>query len=147
MTSVSDALKGYNELTNQYRQSIDSTIGLFRFIKNYQGELQRKNKVIKNYRFYDEREWRYVHPEDNFKAGRAEDYKKYKESGGTKPFIKDYRLLFNGGDIKYLIVKSSKDIPRLIETIHSTKNLVENSNQADILTTKIMTIEQLNADF
>lgn len=145
LKSVSEGLTGYNKLTDQYRQSIDATLGLFRFIKNYQGELRRKNKVIKNYRFYDEREWRYVHSED--KGRHSEDYKKYKESGGVKPFIKDYRLSFGGEDIKYLIVKSSKDIPRLIETIHSTNKLVENSKQGDILTTKIMTIEQINADF
>jgi len=35
----------------------------YRYIKNYQGDLKRKGrKTIENYRFADEREWRYVPP-------------------------------------------------------------------------------------
>ena len=42
-------------------ESYDSTLGMYRFIKNYQGKLKRKNQpIINNFRFADEREWRYV---------------------------------------------------------------------------------------
>jgi hypothetical protein len=56
-------------------------------------------------------------------------------------------LDFTSDDIKFLIVKSNKDIPKLIRSIHNIDNLSKNSNSADILTTRILTVEQLNKDF
>lgn len=40
-------------------------LNVYRYMKNYEGELIRSNgKKTKNYRFADEREWRYVPPYD-----------------------------------------------------------------------------------
>jgi len=77
----------------------------------------------------------------------AEQFKKYRGISKSKPFIENINLSFTSNDIKYLIVKSNKDIPKLIKAIKSTDNLTKNSNDTDILTTKILTVEQLNNDF
>lgn len=77
----------------------------------------------------------------------ADEFKKYRGINKSKPFIENINIPFTGDDIKYLVVKSSKDIPKLIKVIKSTDNLTKNSNDTDILTTKILTVEQLNNDF
>jgi hypothetical protein len=77
----------------------------------------------------------------------ADQFKKYRGLSRSKPFIENINLPFTSDDIKYLIVKSNKDIPKLIKAIKSIDNLTKNSNGSDILTTKILTIEQLNNDF
>ncbi|HKC67209.1 MAG TPA: abortive infection system antitoxin AbiGi family protein [Bacteroidia bacterium] len=40
----------------------NSLLDLLRYMKNYQSDLVRAGKVSKDYRFSDEREWRYVPP-------------------------------------------------------------------------------------
>lgn len=76
-----------------------------------------------------------------------DQFKQYRGLGKNKPFIDKINLPFNSSDIKYLVVKSSKEIPELIAAIRSIDNLTKNTNDTDILTTKIFTIEQLNNDF
>ncbi len=43
-----------------FGRAISTYTTLFRYIKNYQGDLIRKDKTIPDYRFYNEREWRYI---------------------------------------------------------------------------------------
>lgn len=45
---------------NQWTKEEKSILDIFRYIKNYQGDLYRKGEIKKNYRYSDEREWRYV---------------------------------------------------------------------------------------
>lgn len=133
------------------KKTVECNLNYLRYIKNYQGELVRKGKVIdKSYRFYDEREWRYV---PSFNDNRIqthlneESYKAYRGTSPSKPLIESIVLNFTAKDIKYLIVKSSADIPKLISLIKRTNELTSNPDEADILTTKILTVDQLNTDF
>ena len=66
---------------------------------------------------------------------------------GKKKLLNKPVLDFNSKDIRFLIVKSEKDISPLIKKINSTKNLCLSPDEADILTTKIITIEALVSDF
>ena len=57
--SIFKSLNGskLSEFTNSQKSILD----ILRYMKNYQGDLVRKGKkTIDNYRFSDEREWRYV---------------------------------------------------------------------------------------
>jgi hypothetical protein len=132
------------------RNIANSKINFFRYIKNYQGTLFRKNKTNHTYRFYDEREWRYV-PAIGDKRVEAwldeAQYKAYRGTSKIKPLIENVTLNFTSDDIKYLMVKSSKEIPKLINVIQKVTNLSKNPTDAAILTTKILTVEQLNKDF
>jgi uncharacterized protein YqgV (UPF0045/DUF77 family) len=149
-TTLIEYSEGLSQLMKILRNTADSKINFFRYIKNYQGTLKRKNKTIENYRFYDEREWRYI-PAIGDKRVEAwlneEQYRKYRGNSRAKPMIDKIILNFTSKDIKYLIIKSSEDIPKLIKTIKSTNRLTENSEDIDVLTTKILTVEQLNSDF
>jgi hypothetical protein len=142
--------KEIKDLVNSLSQATNNWLNTLRFIKNYSGKLIRNKKTFDNYRFYDEREWRYV-PEYNDKrikpSIKDEEYRVYRGDSKAKPLIEAINLEFKAKDIKYLLVKSKEDIPRLIRTIKSTNNLVDNSDEADILATNIITIEQLDSDF
>ncbi len=127
-----------------------SKLNFYRYVKNYQGTLFRQNKPIRNYRFYDEREWRYVPAisDTRIEANlNEEQYRKYRGNSISKPLIDKIILNFTSEDIKFLIVKSNKDVPKLIHSIERIDNLTKNANDASILTTKILTVEQLNNDF
>jgi Putative abortive phage resistance protein AbiGi, antitoxin len=140
----------YKELVDSLIAVTNNNKNLFRYIKNYQGTQIRNNKTNFNYRFYDEREWRYVPALNDNRIKESlskEEFKEYRGLGKIKPFVENINLPFNSNDIKYLIVKSNKDIPVLIKSIKSTNNLANNTNDADILTTRIITIEQLYSDF
>jgi len=159
--AFNENLKTYKTILGEYSGSItqlnkilhdtaDSKFYFFRYIKNYQGSLTRQGKINKNYRFYDEREWRYVPAISDKRVEtllNEEQYKKYRSASKMKPLIDKISLNFTSEDIKYLIVKSNKDIPKLIKSIQSIDNLTKNANDAAILTTKILTVEQLNTDF
>lgn len=145
-----DSSKDRKVIIENLSETINNNENLFRYIKNYEGTLNRNDKTIPKYRFYDEREWRYVPAFKNSEIKaylNIEQYKQYRGSSKTKPFIENINLPFTGNDIKYLIVKSSKDIPKLIKTIKGIDNLTKNPNEADVLTTKILTVEQINNDF
>lgn len=123
---------------------------LIQFVKNYQGDLVRKNKTINNYRFYDEREWRFIPKlsDESIKWNLKEDeFAKYRGSGSQKPLLSNVTLDFSASDIKFLIVKSESDIPKLMRRISSIDNLARNADEIDVLFTKILTVEQLTYDF
>lgn len=137
-----------SDLTLEERKAFD----IIRYLKNYEGRVERMNgKVIENYRFSDEREWRYViDPETehslfaNLKKAspdRAiELKKKYNES------ISHIFLEFSPEDINYIIIKSENErdaILRLIERVKGKNSLEEVKR----LTSRIISVEQLRTDF
>jgi hypothetical protein len=152
-TFINEAIKGLKDedklLEEKLLSQAHSWINLLRYIKNYQGQHPKNADPNSQYRFYDEREWRFV-PEMN-KPGfhsylNAKEYKKFRGTN-KKPFIPNISLLFTSEDIKYILVKSNKDVPKVIRIIKSIENLTKNADDSDILTTKIITQEQLRDDF
>lgn len=130
-----------------------ANLNVIRHIKNYAGDLIRGPKTHKDYRFYDEREWRYVPKWNKDKVSfknfisTEEDYLNFRNNQKTKPFIENIKIDFTCDDIKYLIVKSNKDIPNLIKEIREIDGLIKTANDIEILTTKIITVDQLKSDF
>jgi hypothetical protein len=60
-----------NELHRAQRVYM-SVLNAYRFMKNYEGRLVRRNReIIENYRFADEREWRYVPALDDYLRGSS----------------------------------------------------------------------------
>ena len=138
-------------LFDSMKKAAFSNLSFMRNIKNYQAELKRKDIIVdKNYRFYDEREWRFMPSFEDDRVDPMLDENKYKKLRGSlrmKLLIDKIILNFTVDDIKYLIVKSNVDIPKLVRFIKSTDNLIKNADEADILTTRILTTDQLRSDF
>lgn len=119
------------------------------FSKNYSGHLKRKLVDEKNYRFYDEREWRLV-PESNELNGasfsiNSSDYKKDKDSYNSK--ISDIRYSFEAADISYIIVDKTIEIPDVINTLRAAYSSKCTAQELDILFSKICSTEQIIGDY
>lgn len=92
------------------------------YTKHYQDDLELKTgEVVKNYRFYEEREWRHV-PE--FQCAVCElkmseaDYKRWR-GNGPKPRLTNVSLDFDFADIEYLYVDNQENIKNLTEWIYN----------------------------
>jgi hypothetical protein len=123
----------------------------YRYMKNYEGELIRDGKIIeKNFRFADEREWRYVPSlndqgiQDPFVAKSNIDTKAKKDAYNNK--IKGVRLTFKPDDIKYLIVKNESEIIEIINHIDSVKLMNNSPDDLKRLSSRILTAEQIKND-
>jgi len=122
-----------------------------RYSKIYEGDLSRKDEIITNYRFADEREWRYV-PEMKDNPGYLHwlvknqyDSQEKKDTENNK--LSDERLHFNPNNIMYLIVKEEGEINELIQHIRNVKGKNFTMNEIDRLTTRILTCERIYKDF
>lgn len=128
---------------NKYYKLLETESLLFCYIKNYSGDINTKKVHKKNYLFYNEREWRYVS-----KIGSGlkhiiseEEYKKNKDA--INKDATEHRLYFSFEDITYIILQNNEQIPRFIKFLKNNFKDFE----SDILSNKILTIQQLKEDF
>ncbi|MEP6262758.1 MAG: abortive infection system antitoxin AbiGi family protein [Gillisia sp.] len=119
-----------------------------RFSKPYRGKLVRNGTSIENYKFYDEREWRYI-PDSKqtyFPLGLIEpDYEEFKKENPTKPHFKENGLKFKANDIKYIIIKNKNEVPNLIDFLMNLDNL-GTPQDIQLLFTRILLAEQIIED-
>ena len=137
---------GPNSIMN-YLDSVEIDLG--RYCKMYEGPLVRPKKTYNSYRFYDEREWRYV-PErsDDFPAVIAVDqYRTKEQKDEANSAFGDLRLKFGPEDIRYIIVDGEDDIPLFIDTIRRAKGTNYSHSEVERLTTRILTKSQIENDF
>lgn len=116
------------------------------YIKSYEDDLPRKSGVIKNYRFYDEREWCYV-PESlqtsNDLYKNEQQYNEWRQQNENKPLIEDVSLDFDFSDITHLIVEKKEDIRTLAGEIEIMPGHKITSEQKELLIKKITLFESL----
>lgn len=97
-----------------------SIIGVISFMKKMEGPLLGHN--YSKYRFYDEREVRYVPSFEYLASGGivpvlSEDkYNNYKAAHSGKSLIED-SLIFDWTDVRYIIVKEDKQISVMVDLL------------------------------
>lgn len=127
---------------------INELLQIALYAKNYQGELFINGKVEeKKYKFYDEREWRFVPKSLDIKNEEILlDISKYESN---KDFynnaIKDCYLNFSLNDISYIIVNSDSEIEQVVDLLKNETGKDEKLFKK--IVTKIFTSEQVMADF
>jgi Putative abortive phage resistance protein AbiGi, antitoxin len=126
--------------------------GFLRFTKNYEGELTRNGELInKEYRFYDEREWRFCpNLEELYNQSEPiihdiEYFQHEKEVLNSR--LHDTRLSFTLRSISYIIVKEEEDILDLINHLAESWFSDKDREYIKILTSKIITSRQIKTDF
>lgn len=135
----------HSSVPNQYLDIIDA----YRYMKNYEGNLERNGITYENFRFADEREWRYVPPlrdkhiEYPFIASSNIRNKSEKLEFNRK--IENIKLYFNPNDIKYLIIENDSEINDLIQHIRHVKKFYTYDDR-DRLLSRILTSEQIEND-
>lgn len=125
-----------------------SIVDILRYMKNYQDDLTRGGNIYKDYRFSDEREWRYVLDYNNhipFIYALDEHYNK--ENANKDIDIDKYRLKFEPNDIKYVIIQNENEIPEFLDLFKTTKGKNYSYHDVERLMTRIITTEQIVEDF
>lgn len=135
--------KGIPDLSDDSKRLID----IVRYMKNYENTLTRGNVVYQNYRFYDEREWRYVldfTDHDQFFYPANTD--KFDKEAANKS-IESYELTFEPNDIKYIIIKDESEINEFINILRNAKGRKFTLDMVEKLNTRIITSTQIIDDF
>lgn len=122
-------------------------LNILRHVKNYEGEL-RRNGAILNYRYSDEREWRYTPTYEDCKqmaidpVGYDTDVKK----ATVNERIANLRLSFDPNDIKYIIIEKESEISEFVDVLRTSKGNKYSYNDLERLMTRIITSEQIMTD-
>jgi len=123
-------------------------LNTYRYIKNYEGDLKRRSgKTTRNYRFADEREWRYVPPLDATPFTFLPHDRLTTDNGKATANgrIDHLRLNFEPDDIKYLIVERDDERLDLIQHLEAVKGRFDDGTRRH-LASRILTAEQINTD-
>lgn len=126
-------------------------ITILEFLKPYSGDFRRKDKLYKNFKFYDEREWRYIpnftEHQDISPFLNAEESEDQIIIAKENNKLKKATLNFTPHDIKYIFVKNENEIHSMIEALREIKAPRFDNKTIDILISKILTTKQLGEDF
>lgn len=119
---------------------------IIRYIKNYEGPLQRGQTKVAKYRFSDEREWRYVPDRDACHMLYTAESFEEKGKDAANGELASLRLDFDPDDIKYIVIKSDEEISEFVEHLRKAKGDKYSWRQVERLTTRILTSEQIHGD-
>jgi hypothetical protein len=147
--SVRQVLIGYRKGGEDLSEKDEPLINLLRYAKNYEGDLKRDGKkTIKAYRYSDEREWRYVPPNNLVSlmflsdSSLTEDKRKKANTA-----ISDIRLPFEPDDIRYIIIKEESEIGFFLDVLRRAKGKTYPAHAIERLSTRILTASQIRTDF
>jgi hypothetical protein len=134
--------KNFNDFnSNDFKQ-----IDVIRYMKNYEADLiiDKINKT--NYRFADEKEWRFVLPKEQAQfVVKNETYQNNKNKYNDK--VKNYKLSFNPEDISYVIINNDNEISDFIDILKKSKGKKYPYDEVERLITRLITVEQILNDF
>lgn len=140
-----------DELSGNHKETlVDFLFQTKSFTKNYSGPLKRGDVDTQNYKFYDEREWRYI-PKKGQIGNQSisvpgSKYIKEKEVYNQK--LSQYKLDFGIEDISYIIVKSTNEIPKIIKLLRDHfYSASASAKEIDILLSKVCSTEQIIGDY
>lgn len=141
---VLDTFLGKHETLDKLKEEEKAILDVTRYMKNYQSDLVRANKpTLKDYRFYDEREWRYVldYTLTNYPVASPDMSKTTLNNS-----IKNHVLEFEPDDIKYIIIQDESEIKEFLSLLRSAKGKYSH-DIVEALMTKIITSKQIKEDF
>ncbi len=139
--------RDYTEFINSTNEIDHNTSPqVFLYCKNYQGDLSRKQRLVKtDYRFYDEREWRLV-PDNKMLKGQSPilDISVYQlDRQHYNDNISNILLPFEINDISYIIVKNESEVKEIYGLLQS----VTHRELIDLTAIRVLTSEQIISDF
>jgi hypothetical protein len=123
---------------------------ILRYLKPYQGSFTRGRKTRRNVFFYDEKEWRYVPDVNDRKLPLFLNEKDFSDERKRQHANNKARLSplrFNIDDIRYIIIKHDSEILQTIKDIETIKGHKYTLEQVKMLSSKIITCENIQRDF
>jgi NACalpha-BTF3-like transcription factor len=155
----SNLAKKLNILTNKSVWQNDENSRAFHevmlYFKPYEGTLYRGGKTKQRVRFYDEHEWRYTPDRSNLAIKNIKmslQKHVYRDTiqlaNENQKLETDLtRLDFTADDIKYVIIKTEEEINGMIEALTRIKGNRYDRDTLNRLTSRIITVEQIQEDF
>lgn len=143
--------KLFSQLTSNKKKKFDVELKdapYIYFCKNYEGKNPRADNPNTIYRYYNEREWRYVpslKKEVNNELIISPKMSNEDKQAANKR-LENSILPFSYNQITYIIVESEQEIQIIIETLKNKYQDVS-PRELNILFTKIITTEQILNDF
>lgn len=127
---------------------LDELIDSFKYIKPYKGRWHKGKKLkqgIKPVIYYNEREWRHCPKMEEYRVLSAEIEDNKTEKIRLNKLLKQNIIHFTPNDVKFIIIKSKKDIPRISKVIQDMDDVTE--SQKSELRTRIITFDEILEDF
>lgn len=103
-------------------------------------------KIIRNYVYYNEREWRYV-PEDSGNVYLITAHNRSVDLDSYNQKTKEFCIKPKPNDIKYLIINSEQERIEVLKKIDELFSGTMTANDIALLKSKILTCEQIKEDF
>lgn len=132
-------------ITKNLTKSVEYLTYSLYHTKHYEDELKRGEYVDPNYRFYDEREWRYI-PEFDCAvcelSKTEEEYQEWRNQSDEKPLLKEVHLTFSPEDIAIIIFENNNQREQIVELIKKSPMNFENFSK-ELLLTKIQSFEDI----
>ncbi len=119
--------------------------------KNYSGTVEKENFCEEEYRFYNEREWRFIPTKEDEEFAKCrsaisipkDSYDTNKNKYNEQ--VSNYRIKFEPNDISYIIVQATSEISEIITFLRDRYRCT--GNQFDVLLSKVCSTEQIEADY
>lgn len=147
--SYSNAMSGFygGISTEVFAQAYGDLWEIARYMKPYEGPLERNGIAVERYRFSDEREWRFVPPRSSGCVPLFVDTQPgYEFNSVSASAVDAIRLNFEPNDIKYIIIRDDSEISEFIAHLRGVKRKYS-LDDVERLTTRILTSEQISSDF
>jgi hypothetical protein len=145
---TSNAIKeGTKNIDDDHKNAIIALADILGYIKNYDGDLVRNDEKRQNYRFSDEREWRYV-PASNNKQIWLVHGKSYEDPTRREKadnLAQSHLLEFEPNDIRYIIIRDDSEIHDFVNHLRNAKGKYA-YDDVERLTTRILTAQQIRED-
>jgi len=143
------------ETQEQYQKILNTNnklLEIYCYMKNYQGKLERNEEIIEDFRFADDKEWRYVPNNVYFWPPRLigcdetdPSKVKIRKKELNQNISKNEWLRFDYNDIKFLIVPNEQERCNIIGLIH--KIYIDgccSCVDTDLLISKIVIVDHLD---
>ena len=135
----------YSPITKNLIKSVEYLTYSLYHTKHYEDELIRGDFINSNYRFYDEREWRYI-PEFDCavcELNKTEiEYEEWRGESDVKPLLSQVHLTFAPEDIEVIVFDKNKEREKVIELIKKSELNFEHLSR-EVLMTKIQSFENI----
>lgn len=127
-----------NKEEDKIKDARTAFVNLIRFFKPYTGDFWRTGGIIENYRFYDEREWRFV-PDTGeldlpYCLSKEEFFDDFKRVQANNDIAERCVISFEPKDVRFIIVEKEEQIPSMIESIEKIKGKFDSKTKKTLIT-------------
>lgn len=132
----------------QITDSIEYIVYALYRTKHYEDNLPKLDNQV--YKFYDEREWRYI-PEFQCavcELGKSEqEYTEWRQQSEMKPLLDEVFLEFTLADVEYILVEDRDDVAELIRFINDLPPDRFGDIEKELVFTKVACFQDIQKNF